>query len=58
MADPSATLDKSRIRAFCMWCLFEYFYRISYFAIPGWGWSGGATVLGKLPVPARPFYLE
>ena len=19
-----------------------------------WGWSGGATVLGKLPVPGRP----
>ena len=21
---------------------------------PGWGWSGGAMVLGKLPVPGRP----
>ena len=20
----------------------------------GWGWSGGAMVLGKLPVPGRP----
>ena len=23
-----------------------------------WGWSGGATVLGKLPVPGRPTNLE
>ena len=23
-----------------------------------WGWSGGAMVLGKLPVPGRPTYLE
>ena len=22
------------------------------------GWSGGAMVLGKLPVPGRPTYLE
>ena len=22
-----------------------------------WGWSGGATVLDKLPVPGRPTYL-
>ena len=28
--------------------------------IPGedWGWSGGAKVLGKLPVPGRPTYLD
>ena len=25
---------------------------------PEWGWSGGAMVLGKLPVPGRPTYLE
>ena len=23
-----------------------------------WGWSGGAMVLGKLPVPVRPTYLD
>ena len=23
-----------------------------------WGWSGDAMVLGKLPVPGRPSYLE
>ena len=23
-----------------------------------WGWSGGAMVLGKLPVPGRPTYLD
>ena len=23
-----------------------------------WGWSGGAMVLGKLPVPGRPAYLD
>ena len=22
--------------------------------VQGWGWSGGAMVLGKLPVPGRP----
>ena len=29
-------------------------------AFPGyfWGWSGGAMVLGKLPVPGRPTSLE
>ena len=30
---------------------------ISLFFLP-WGWSGGAMVLGKLPVPGRPTYLE
>ena len=25
--------------------------------IPKWGWSGGAMVLGKLPVPGRPTIL-
>ena len=25
--------------------------------INGWGWSGGAMVLGKLPVPGRPTIL-
>ena len=23
-----------------------------------WGWSGGAKVLGKLPVPGRPIYMD
>ena len=25
-----------------------------YFSLGPWGWSGGAMVLGKLPVPGRP----
>ena len=24
--------------------------------LPCWGWSGGAMVLGKLPVPGRPTF--
>ena len=27
-------------------------------ALPIGGWSGGAMVLGKLPVPGRPAYLD
>ena len=26
--------------------------------LSAWGWSGGAKVLGKLPVPGRPTYLD
>ena len=26
----------------------------SHFTLRGWGWSGGAMVLGKPPVPGRP----
>ena len=26
----------------------------TYFSLQVWGWSGGAMVLGKLPVPERP----
>ena len=42
-------LDDSRARAYCAcsrcgWGLFGHF----------WGRSGGAKVLGKLPVPGRP----
>ena len=28
------------------------------FEVYGRGWSGGAMVLGKLPVPGRPTYLN
>ena len=61
-------LDKSRARAYCScnrcgWRLFGHFYCLpsflSSFSLslgddPIWGWSGGAMVLGKLPVPGRP----
>ena len=49
--------DYSMARAYCAyskcgWGLFEHFYsRLSV------GWSGGAMVLGKLPVPGRPTIL-
>ena len=26
--------------------------------VPPWGWSGGAKVLDKIPVPGRPTYLD
>ena len=29
-----------------------------FLAFKKWGWSGGAKVLGKLPVPGRPTYLD
>ena len=32
--------------------------RLTDLAKPSWGWSGGAMVLGKLPMPGRPTYLE
>ena len=32
---------------------FELHYNVQYFS-KLWGWSGGAMVLGKLPVPGRP----
>ena len=32
-----------------LWCLRQY-------SILHWGWSGGAMVLGKLPVPGRPTF--
>ena len=31
-------------------------YRV--FTVCIWGWSGGAMVLGKLPVRGRPIYLK
>ena len=54
-------LDYSRARAFCAysrcgWGLFGHFFsHLSFlFSFSLWGWSGGAMVLGKLPVPGRP----
>ena len=56
-------LDYSRARACCAcsrcgWGLFGHFVShlsfLSYFSL---GWSGGAMVLGKLPVPGRPTIL-
>ena len=36
-------------------CLWETArYRLKYCLKGPWGWSGGAMVLGKLPVPGRP----
>ena len=31
---------------------FMYVFKVDY--LVNWGWSGGAMVLGKLPVPGRP----
>ena len=50
------SLDDSRARAYsacsrCGWGLFGHFFPHL------WGWSGGAMVLGKLPVPERPTIL-
>ena len=42
---PSTCLDHSNVYLYC-----------SYTCI-SWGWSGGAMVLGKLPVPGRPTIL-
>ena len=36
---------------------FQYFLLIKRFSSKKWGWSGGAMVLGKLPVPGRPTIL-
>ena len=58
-------LDKSRARAYCscsLWgwgCLdiYSLVYHFSFLSPSLWetvGWSGGAMVLGKLPVPGRP----
>ena len=56
------SLDDSRARAYCAcsrcgWGLFGHFFPLIYlfsFLSPSLGWSGGAMVLGKLPVPGRP----
>ena len=57
-------LDYSSARAYCTcsrcrWGLFGHFYShlsfLSSFSLRGW--SGGAMVLGKLPVPGRPTIL-
>ena len=60
----SYNLDKSRARAYCAcsrcgWGLFGHFFsRLSFlFSYSLGGWSGGAMVLGKLPVPGRPTIL-
>ena len=57
-------LDYSRARAYCACSrcelgLFGHFFlsAITSFLSP-WGWSGGANVLGKLPVPGRPTNLD
>ena len=34
------------------------FHYNTNFTLPKWGWSGGAKVLGKLPVPGRPANLD
>ena len=42
-------------------CVAAQFYQISHFSlnlIASRGWSGGAMVLGKLPVPGRPTNLD
>ena len=63
-----ANLDNSGTRAYyacggCMrgllgHCSLIYHFSFSLlFSFSRW-WSGGAMVLGKLPVPGRPAYLE
>ena len=37
------------------WCFLDCKFLCFFF--PTWGWSGGAMVLGKLPVPGRPTIL-
>ena len=37
---------------FFFFFFFDMFY--SHLSFLSWGWSGGAMVLGKLPVPGRP----
>ena len=44
------SIDQSAFRNICT-------FRGFYFNTDG-GWSGGAKVLGKLPVPRRPTYLD
>ena len=39
------------------WGLFGHFFPHLSFLFSFWGWSGGAMVLGKLPVPGRPTIL-
>ena len=56
-------LDKSRARAYCAysrcgWGMFGPFFSVSHFSFLSKGWSGGAMVLGKLPVPGRPTNLD
>ena len=36
----------------------KFFHDLARTLIIPWGWSGGATVLGKLPVSGRPTYLD
>ena len=37
--------------------LYEVYFESDIFQYFCWGWSGGAKVLGKLPVPGRPTIL-
>ena len=41
-------------RLFFVMCVIYESLSICIFFFPFWGWSGGAMVLGKLPVPGRP----
>ena len=38
--------------------LFAYIVALLRYLCSVWGWSGGAMVLGKLPVPGRPTNLD
>ena len=38
--------------------IFTFLYPFFSFSLSLGGWSGGAMVLGKLPVPGRPAYLD
>ena len=56
-------LDNSMAGAYfacsrCGWGFFGQFFSCLSFSPLSRGWSGGAMVLGKLPVPGRPTYLD
>ena len=38
--------------------VWTFFSRLSFLFSFSWGWSGGAMVLGKLPVPGHPTNLD
>ena len=62
------SLDDGRAMAYCacircgwvvVWIFFSLVYHFFSFSLSlGGGWSGGAKVLGKLPVPERPTSLD
>ena len=50
---PSPYVNVSQKYSICLLKNGDYFFFVKF----EWGWSGGAMVLGKLPVPGRPTIL-